>query len=73
MAKCKRCPNEAGPYYSCEECRKAKAAYQAKRREAYRAQGLCIQCGGRTNGGRKHCDKHLKYHRERMNPMGLDK
>lgn len=63
--KCNRCPAEAGPYWSCEDCRAEKAAYQRERRARYRAAGRCLVCGESVAPGRRHCLAHLAYYRQR--------
>lgn len=63
--KCARCPNEAGAYWSCEACRARKAAYQKERRDRYRAARRCLVCGQSVAPGRRHCEGHLVYYRER--------
>ncbi len=64
--KCHRCPNEAGHYWSCPECRAAKAVYQSARRADYRKANLCLVCGNPSVQGRRHCSKHLEYYRKRL-------
>lgn len=63
--KCHRCPSEAGAFWSCEECRAAKAAYQKERRATYRKQKRCLVCGQKAAPGRRHCAAHLAYYRAR--------
>lgn len=52
---CGHCPSAVTPVRRCKRCRAARAAATAERRDAKRAEGICLECTAGAIRGQLLC------------------